>query len=57
MTARIVIFVILDVVVRLAVAETVGKNLIENRTFRPVGNFEAGQERKIIFGLSVFYTA
>ena len=55
--ARVVIFVVLHVVRGVAVAETVGENLIENGALSPVGNLEARHERKVVFGLNVLDAA
>ena len=57
MPARIVILVVLNVVFRISVTKSVGKNLIKYRTFSPVGNFEARYKRKIKFRLNVFNAA
>ena len=55
MSARIIVFVILDVIGRVTVAETVGKNLVKHNAFRPVGNVEPGYKRKLVFRLHVLH--
>ena len=57
MSARIIVLVIFDVVRRFSVAESVAEYLIKYGAFRPIGNFETGSERKIVFRLHVFDTA
>ena len=52
-TARIVIFIVGNVVAGIAVSEPVGKNLVEHPALSPVGHVETGNERKIIFFLIV----
>ena len=44
MSARIVILVVANVVLRIAVAEAVDVNLIEHPALRPVGHLEVGSE-------------
>ncbi len=57
MSARIIVFAVLNVVFRIAVTEPVGKNLIEHRALSPIGDLKTGYERKVVFRLHVFHTA